>query len=259
MFVHPRSITVAAFAPPALPGFIAIPAAIPSQGPLQSFVLRSALHTRRRSNSGPKNLADQPGLSQFLWCCSMLSATPEWEARTRPSVLASVACVLWHGFGPLSSLDIGAVLPDSASYASPRSLCPTPCFSCRLSLRVSVLTLSITSRVPSCGLAAPTHFDGHTGWLTTPFLGATLPLELKPFPGFRQTPGARTCPRGTKKQLRLNQSDDLLAAAEVMGGPRSKVQSKARSAAKSQGQSAEGLKRSAPTTKSKAQVSALGA
>ena len=44
-----------------------------------------------------------------------------------------------------------------------------------LSRRVSALALSIVSRVPSCGIAAVTHFDEHTGWLTTPFLGGYPP------------------------------------------------------------------------------------
>jgi len=74
---------VKAFTPPALPGFIAIPAFIPGQGPLPSFALASAQHTRRRSNHHAKNLSDQPGLFQITVCCSMLSATPERWTSTR--------------------------------------------------------------------------------------------------------------------------------------------------------------------------------
>jgi hypothetical protein len=45
----------------------------------------------------------------------------------------------------------------------------------RLSRRVSARALSIAQRVPSCRIAAVTHFDEHTGWLTAPFLGGYPP------------------------------------------------------------------------------------
>jgi len=77
MFARSRLQAVAAFTPPALPGFFAIPAAIPGQGPLLSFFSRLDQHTRRRSTSHAKNLSDQPGSFTFTVCCSMLSATPE--------------------------------------------------------------------------------------------------------------------------------------------------------------------------------------
>jgi hypothetical protein len=39
-----------------------------------------------------------------------------------------------------------------------------------LAAEFPLLSLSIDSRVPSCRIAAVTHFDEHTRWLTTPFL-----------------------------------------------------------------------------------------
>src|SRR6266498_1515732 len=44
-----------------------------------------------------------------------------------------------------------------------------------LAAEFPLLSLSIVSRVPSCHVAAVTHFDEHTGWLTTPFLGGYPP------------------------------------------------------------------------------------
>ena len=44
-----------------------------------------------------------------------------------------------------------------------------------LAAEFPLLALSIASRVPSCRIAAVTHFDEHTGWLTTPFLRGLPP------------------------------------------------------------------------------------
>jgi len=75
MFVRPRLKTVAVFTPPALPGFPAIPTAIPNQ----TLVCRSPCtvvrHTRAAVQSPPR-IVWPPGLLLFTLCCSMLSATP---------------------------------------------------------------------------------------------------------------------------------------------------------------------------------------
>jgi len=44
-----------------------------------------------------------------------------------------------------------------------------------LAAEFPLLTLSIVSWVPSCRIVTVTHFDEHTGWLTTPFLRGLPP------------------------------------------------------------------------------------
>ena len=99
--------------------------------------------------SSMPRLSGQPGSFTFTMCCSMLSETPEGEPSLVISVMALVACVHLQRIGPLEFVIFRGLLPDSASYASPRNLCSTPCSPLTLRSRVSGLTLSIVSRVPS--------------------------------------------------------------------------------------------------------------
>ncbi|HLA09479.1 MAG TPA: hypothetical protein VJ023_02605 [Pyrinomonadaceae bacterium] len=82
MFVHPRAKAVEAFTPPALPGFIAIPASIPFQSAFDALRFTVARHTWRRSGLA-KTVSGPPGSFTITVCCSMLSATPEWKSSAR--------------------------------------------------------------------------------------------------------------------------------------------------------------------------------
>src|SRR6267143_470666 len=170
MFVHPRLKTVAVFTPPALPGFFAIPTAIPNQ----TFFCRTPSY----GCSGILGLF-QPNTKNCL---------AAWFASAH-SVLLDAVCDP-GAVGKHSSLTFLPLLPASFTRASARpNLLYNGAYyqiqrltlhlAASVQLRASpvslapefpLLALSIASRVPSCGIVAVMHFDEHTGWLTTPFL-----------------------------------------------------------------------------------------
>src|SRR6266850_4019460 len=103
MFVHPRLKTVAVFTPPALPGFFAMPTAIPNQ----TLFCRSPFHGCT-GILGALSASHQE-LSGRLACFSSLCAA---RCCLRPRsgrqllvayAAASVACVFHQSFGPLKS------------------------------------------------------------------------------------------------------------------------------------------------------------
>ncbi len=85
MFVHPRLKTVAVFTPPALPGFFAIPTAIPNQ----TFVCRTPFHgcsgILDALSSAPR-IVWPPGLFQLIVCA--LDAVCDPEVVSKYSSLA---------------------------------------------------------------------------------------------------------------------------------------------------------------------------
>ena len=175
MFVHPRLKTVTVFTPPALPGFIAIPTAIPNQTsfcrpPSYCCLAYSALfQSFSQESSGRLACPTSPCAAR---CC--LRPRSGRQALVF-SALASVACVLSKRLGPPFFSHNGAyyqIQRLTLHLAASAQLRVSPA---SLARRVSALTLSIVSRVPSCCLAAVTHFDEHTGWLTTPFLRGLPP------------------------------------------------------------------------------------
>ena len=175
MFVHPRVKTVAAFAPRHYPASSLFRPPIPSQ----------TLFCRPPSYS-----------------CATYSALSQLDAKNRMAAwLVPVHNVLLDAVcdpgtvGKYSSFAHLLLLPASFTTALARpnllynganyqiqrltlhlaasvQLHVSPA---HLSRRVSALALSIASRVPSCCIAVVTHFDEHTGWLTTPFLGGYPP------------------------------------------------------------------------------------
>jgi hypothetical protein len=178
MFVRSRLKTVAVFTPPALPGFFAKPTAIPNQ----TLFCRSPFHgcspysvTVQRS----PRIVWPPGSLQFMVCCSMLSATPGVVSK-----YSSLAPLLLLPASSTIALAHPNFEHNGANYQIQRL---TLHLAASAQLRVSpatlaaefpLLTLSIVSRVPSCRLVAVTHFDEHSGWLTTPFPeGIPTPLN----------------------------------------------------------------------------------
>jgi|SRR5580704_11612073 hypothetical protein len=169
MFVRSRLKTVAAFAPPALPGFFA-PGLHPRSGSFAVLLFKVGPAYSAPLSPSAKNLSDQPGSFTFTLCCSMLSATPErgvqrlsYRAvpfRLRPSQRFWPAQI-HHDFGANYQIQrLTLHLATSAQLRVSQSA---------LGAEFPLLALSIASRVPSCSLADLTHFDLHSGWLTTPF------------------------------------------------------------------------------------------
>ena len=99
---------------------------------------------------------------------------------------------------PFPTLGISGLTTGFSLLASPRNLFTTPCFSTTLRSRVSVLALSIASRVPSYFLAGVTLFDVNTGWLTTPCPGGTFTLLIR---NHLQVPGKPPFPTCKSAQV----------------------------------------------------------
>lgn len=179
MFVRSRLKTVAVFTPPALPGFSAMPTAIPNQ---TLFFLPFSLSR----------------LFGILGDCSALTKNclAAWLAPVH-GVLLDAVCdpgmvSKYSSLAPLLLLPASSTIAlahpnfehNGANYQIQRL---TLHLAASAQLRVSPatlaaefppLTLSIVSRVPSCRIVAVTHFDEHTGWLTTPFPeGIPTPLN----------------------------------------------------------------------------------
>ena len=99
MFVHSRSKAVEAFTPPALPGFSAIPASIPSHPSFAALRFTVVRHTRQCSTPA-KNL-----MASLVRSCSLCVARCCLRPRSgKPSLVSSamafVACVYHKGIGP---------------------------------------------------------------------------------------------------------------------------------------------------------------
>jgi hypothetical protein len=178
MFVRSRLKTVAVFTPPALPGFLAMPTAIPNQ----TLFCRSPFH----------------GCGGILGDCSALTKNclAAWFASVHRVLLDAVCdpgmVSKYSSLAPLLLLPAASTIAlahpnfehNGANYQIQRL---TLHLAASAQLRVSpatlaaefpLLTLSIVSRVPSCRLVAVTHFDEHSGWLTTPFPeGIPTPLN----------------------------------------------------------------------------------
>lgn len=153
MFLPSRSSAVGSFTPPALPGFFAIPYPIPSEWPFAG--LRSSLcrHTQPASVFRPRTLLAclvNPLAQCVVRCC----LRPRGGAGSRLWRATSVACGHWNGISLSLLLDFGA------NYQIQRLTLHLPTFLClcrllHLRRRVSAVTLSVVTRVPSYSLVLP--------------------------------------------------------------------------------------------------------
>ncbi len=128
MFVHPRPKAVAAFTPPALPGFIAIPTSIPDH---PSFCF-PPFHCRF-AYSGP--FSSTPRLDGRLarsvsYCVARCCLRPRSGRLSLVlRAIASVACVHHKSFGPLKFTTISGLTTRFSVSRFTSQPCPTPCFS----------------------------------------------------------------------------------------------------------------------------------
>ena len=170
MFVHPRLKTVAVFTPPALPSFFAMPTAIPNQTLFCRPSSYSCLAYSARFQPLAKNC-----LAAWLAPahCVLLDAVCD------PGVVGRYSSLVPLPLLPASSTKSSAHSnPENngANYQIQRltlhlaASVPLHVSPVTLAAEFPLLALSIASRVPICRIVSVTHFDEHTGWLTTPFL-----------------------------------------------------------------------------------------
>lgn len=176
MFVRSRLKTVAVFTPPALPGFLAMPTAIPDQTLFCRSSCTVVRHTRCAVQSLTKNC-----LAAWLASAHRVLLDAVWDPGCGQHVLVSSDLLLLPASSTKSSAHPNSE-HNGANYQIQRLTLHLAAFVHSVFLQTTLapefplLTLSIASRVPSCRIAAVTHFDEHTGWLTTPFLRGHPPL-----------------------------------------------------------------------------------